>query len=105
MPDKSQRARGAGLVALALLGAVLVLAAATAGSAKPAGSGTPDTMIATWDATGTQAFTASGLGPVEGHVIFAYVAIAEYDSVVSIKGGYEPFVVDYDGPDDASAEA
>ena len=38
-------------------------------------------------------------------MIFAYVAIAVYDSVMAIKGGYEPFAVDVDAPDDSSAEA
>ena len=34
------------------------------------------------------------LSPAEGHVIFAYVAIAVYDSVMAVEGGYEPFAVD-----------
>ena len=38
-------------------------------------------------------------------MIFAYVAIAVYDSVMAVKGGYEPFAVDVDAPDGASAEA
>jgi len=88
-----------------LLAATLVLVAATAGSARSGSSGAPDTYVASWDATGQQAFTAAALSPAEGHTIFAYVAIAVYDSVVAIKGGYQPFAVDYDGPDDASAEA
>ena len=40
------------------------------------------------------AFTAAALSPAEGHAIFAYVAIAVYDSVMAIAAGYEPFVVD-----------
>ena len=32
-------------------------------------------------------------------MIFAYVAIAVYDSVMAIEGGYEPFAVDVDAPD------
>ncbi len=35
-----------------------------------------------------QAFTAAALSPAEGHAIFAYVAIAVYDSVMAVKGGY-----------------
>ena len=58
----------------------------------------PDTFVAAWDAIGTQAFTAAGLSPAEGHTIFAYVAIAVYDSVVAVEGGYEPFAVDIDAP-------
>ena len=55
--------------------------------------------MADWDAIGTQAFTAAALSPAEGHTIFAYVAIAVYDSVMAVEGGYEPFAVDVDAPD------
>ena len=55
--------------------------------------------------SGRQAFTAAALTPAEGHMIFAYVAIAVYDSVMAIEGGYEPFAVDVDAPGGASAEA
>ena len=48
---------------------------------------------------------AAALSPAEGHTIFAYVAIAVYDSVMAVKGGYEPFAVDVDAPGGASAEA
>src|SRR5262249_52422564 len=34
-----------------------------------------------------------------------YEGIAVYDSVMAIDGGYEPFAVDLEAPDDASAEA
>jgi hypothetical protein len=95
----------AGLVLVLLAAGVLALGGAGAGSARPQPAGPPDTYVASWDATGTQAFTAAGLTPAEGHVIFAYVAIAVYDSVMAIEGGYRPFVVKFDGPDDASAEA
>ena len=74
-------------------------------SAKSDASGTPDTYVAYWDDVGSQAFTAAALSPAEGHVIFAYVAIAVYDSVTAIKGGHEQFAVDMDAPDGASAEA
>ena len=33
------------------------------------------------------------------------MAIAVYDSVMAVEGGYEPFLVDADAPDGASAEA
>ena len=38
-------------------------------------------------------------------MIFAYVAIAVYDSVMAIEGGHEPFAIDVDAPEGASAEA
>ena len=64
-----------------------------------------DTFVAEWDAVGTQAFSAAGLSPAEGYPIFAYVAVAVYDSVVAIKGGFEPFAIADDAPASASAEA
>jgi hypothetical protein len=67
--------------------------------------GPADTFVTDWDTIGTQAFSAAALTPAEGHTIFAYVAIAVYDSVMAVKGGYEPFAVDVDAPDGASAEA
>ena len=65
----------------------------------------PGTVVAEWDAIGTQAFTAAALTPAEGHTLFAYVAIAVYDSVMAIEGGYEPFAIDLDAPASASSEA
>src|SRR4029079_11385198 len=67
-------------------------------------AGPADTFVASWDATASRAFTASGLTPAEGMTIFAYLGIAEYDSVVAVKGGYEPFMVQVRAPG-ASAEA
>ena len=97
----------------ALLAAVVALSTAapaavaagevSAGHPQPAE--TPDSFVAEWDAVGTQAFSAAGLSPGEGYPIFAYVAVAVYDSVVAINGGYEPFAVDIDAPATASAEA
>jgi hypothetical protein len=94
-----------GTVLALLAAAVLALSGATTSSAKPVAGGPPDTYVANWDAVGTQAFSAAGLTPAEGHVIFAYVAIAIYDSVMAVKGGHEPFAVDVDAPDNTSAEA
>ena len=69
-------------------------------------AGPPDEFVADWDAIGTQAFTAAALSPAEGHTMFAYVAIAVYDSVMAVKGGSRPFAgCDVDAPDGASAEA
>jgi hypothetical protein len=79
-------------------------AVATSSAHRPP-PGPPDTYVADWDAIGSQAFTAASLSPAEGHVIFAYVAIAVYDSVIAIKGGYRPFANDVDAPEGASAEA
>ena len=98
--------RGAWFIAPVLLAVSVVAfdeAAAGSGELRPAGP--PDVFVADWDAIGTQAFTAAALSPAEGHTIFAYVAIAVYDSVMAVKGGYEPFAVDADAPRGASAEA
>jgi len=92
-------------IALALLAVIVALGGASASSAKQQPPGPPDTYVAAWDAIGTQAFSASGLTAAEGHVIFAYVAIAVYDAVMAVDGGYEPFANDVDGPADASAQA
>ena len=79
--------------------------AATSSIAKGKPAGPPDTYVTDWDAVGVQAFSAAALTPAEGHVIFAYVAIAVYDSVMAIEGGYRPFAIDVDAPAGASAEA
>jgi hypothetical protein len=92
-------------IALALLVTVVALGGASASDAKPQPAGPPDTYVTSWDAVGSQAFTAAGLTPAEGHPIFAYVAIAVYDSVVAVEGGYEPFAVDARVSRRASAEA
>jgi hypothetical protein len=98
--------RKARFISLALLvvGAV-VLGGAAKSSAHGQPAGPPDTYVSDWDAVGAEAFTASGLTAAEGHVIFAYVAIAVYDSVMAVEGGYRPFAVDVDAPAGASAEA
>jgi len=85
--------------------AVAALGGAATSSAEPQSSGPPDTYVAYWDDIGSQAFTTAALSPAEGHVIFAYVGIAVYDSVTGIDGGHEPFAVDADAPADASPEA
>src|SRR4249920_1399884 len=93
-------------IAPALLVLVLVLpGAATSSMAQGRSAGPPDTYVTDWDAVGVAAFSAAALTPAEGHVIFAYVAIAVYDSVMAIKGGYEPFAVGVDAPPGTSAEA
>ena len=93
------------IVAVGLLAALVVLGGTTTSGATKKPAGPPDTYVTNWDAVGTQAFSAAGLTPAEGHVIFAYVAVAVYDSVVAIKGGYKPFAVDVDAPRRASMQA
>jgi hypothetical protein len=93
------------LVAPALGGVRANGVVATRGAPASAPARPPDTSVATWDAIGTQAFTAAALSPAEGHTIFAYVAIAVYDAVMAIEGDYEPFAVHLDAPSGASAEA
>ena len=98
--------RRAWLIALALLTPLVVgLSEPAASTAEGQSAGPPDTFVTDWDGIGTQAFSAAALSPAEGHTIFAYVAIAVYDSVIAVKGGYEPFAVDVDAPAGASAEA
>jgi hypothetical protein len=92
-------------VVASLVAAVVALGGATTSSANPRPAGPPDTYVASWDAVGAQAFTAAALTPAEGIPIFAYVAIAVYDSVMAVEGGYEPFAIHVDAPDGASAEA
>jgi hypothetical protein len=90
-------------VVLAVSLAGLVVASPARGSSEPPGP--PDTYVTAWDAIGTQAFSAAALSPAEGHTIFAYVAIAVYDAVMAVEGGYDSFAVDIDPPAGASAEA
>jgi hypothetical protein len=94
------------LIASALLAAAVVVpGGAMSSTAQGQAGGPPDTYVTDWDAIATQAFTAAGLTPAEGHVIFAYVAIAVYDSVMATEGGYRPFAIDVDAPAGASPEA
>jgi hypothetical protein len=94
-------------ISVALFAAAAVglggMAATTGAHAQPAS--TPDTYVNYWDGVGSQAFTAAVLTPPEGVVIFANVGIAVYDSVMAIRGGYQPFAVDVEAPAGASAEA
>lgn len=93
------------ILALFLAAVVGLSGAVATSSAHRSPASPPDTYVADWDAVGSQAFTAASLSPAEGHVIFAYVAIAVYDSVIAIEGGYRPFANDVDAPQGASAEA
>lgn len=105
---RSRTSRVAVLLApvLVTMSVVGLASPASAGDGRGHGdTGTPDTSVASWDAVGTQAFTAAALSPAEGHTLFSYVAIAVYDAVMAVEGGYEPFLVDADARDGASAEA
>ena len=95
-------------IAAGVLLAVAVAAGGLSTSARgqPAqAASVPDTYVAYWDTVGNQAFTAAAPDGTESIIIFAYVGIAEYDSVIAIEGGYQPFAVDVDAPDGASPEA
>jgi hypothetical protein len=90
--------------------ATSLLVASTAGAGNAAAhqahlTTPPDSYVAAWDATGSKAFTAAALSPAEGHVIFAYVSIAVYDAVMSIRKDYWPFAVRANAPAGASPEA
>lgn len=98
----------------ALLVSGACIAVVTAGLALPAESAThksaksapsPDTYVTQWDTIGTQAFSAAALSPAEGHTIFAYTAIAVYDSVMAISRDHKPFAVRANAPKGASPEA
>ena len=93
------------LIAVLFVAAVVASGGAAANSGRVQAAGLPDTYVADWDVVGSQAFTAAGLSPAEGHVIFAYVAVAVYDSVMAIEGGYQPFAIDVTAPAGASTEA
>ena len=79
-------------------------AAATSG-AHDRSAGTADTFVTDWDLIGQQAYVAAGWTVPEGHELFAYLAIAVYDSVMAIDGSNRPFIVDVDAPEDTSKEA
>ena len=95
-----RRQLAAALGAAALLIGSLPSAVAADEPARPA-----DTFVAAWDAIGVQAASAAALTPPDGHILFAYVAIAEYDAVTAVQEDYEPFAVDLDAPHGTSAEA
>lgn len=68
-------------------------------------SRTPDHYVTQWDAVGAAAFTESRLSPAEGHLVFAYAAIAVYDSVVAVDHRYESFAVRTRAPATTSVDA
>ena len=103
---KRKISRAAWLIApVVLTVSVVGLGESVAGGGGHRSKGPPDTYVTAWDSVGVQAFSAAGLSPAEGHTIFAYVAIAVYDAVMAVEGGYEPFAVDIDASDGASPQA
>ena len=90
--------------ALLMVVALLTVSVAWTGGAAASSEaghrgGPPDTFVTDWDAHRHPGIHAPRLlSPAEGHTIFAYVAIAVYDSVMAVEGGYEPFAVDVDAP-------
>lgn len=105
MRFKSVASLGVTVVTALAMSLLVPSATATTRAGGPHASGPPDFSIVNWDSVAMQAFTAAALPPPDGHVIFAYTAIAMYDAVVAIEGGYQPFAVDLDAPADASPEA
>jgi hypothetical protein len=94
------------LAATAGAATLLSLAAPTgAPSAATQRDPAPDTYVTTWDAIGSQAFTAAALSPAEGQIIFAYESIAVYDAVMAVHRVYRPFAVIDRAPAGASAQA
>ena len=66
---------------------------------------TADTYVVEWNEVAMRAFTASGLSPAEAFPALAQVGIAVYDSVVAVRGTYEPFAVHAQALPGTSAEA
>ena len=93
------------IIALSVASLLALGPAATAATAQAHPRQAPDSSVVEWDAVGTRAFTAAALSPAEGHMIFAYVAVAVYDSVMAIDRDHEPFSVDIGVHHGASAPA
>ena len=91
------------LLTLMLTIAFTTVAMATP-SARVQAADPSDTYFTSWDAITSQAIAASGFANPEIFVTYAYVDIAIYDSVVAVKGGYEPFMTEVHAPH-ASPEA
>jgi vanadium-dependent haloperoxidase-like protein len=89
------------------IAAVLAVVPASAGATNAGGSHqrAPDTYITAMDEAGTAAYTASGFGPAEGHIVFGYASVATYDAVMAVHKQYQPFAVHDNPPAGTSAEA
>ena len=93
--------------ACALLSATVLVTTGFAPTADATGRhhARTDTYVSAWDAVGSRAFTAAGLSPAEGHVIFGYAGIAVYDAVMAVRRKYEPFTIRTRARRGASPEA
>jgi hypothetical protein len=91
---------GASLAVLAF-----ALSAGTRPSARVESAGVPDTTVAYWDNVATQVYAAAGFSPPDAFPLYSYLGISIYDSVVAVKGGYEPFAIKAARAPNASAEA
>lgn len=97
---------GRRMIAAAVVAAIAVgPATATSTATGRHSPADPDTYVTAWDAIGTQAVTAAGRTPPDGHVILAYTFVAVYDAVMAVHREYAPFAVDAHAPHGASAEA
>lgn len=86
--------------------AFLVASNSRAGGSPATAAGPPDASVTDWDAVAMTAMLANpGITPPEQLVLYGYLSIAVYDSVVAINGGYEPFLVDASAPAGTSSEA
>ena len=91
--------------ALTAAACVLALFAAAPPGVANAAPAAPDTFVTYWDDIASQAVTAAALPPPDGHTVFAYEAVAVYDSVMAVSGKYEPFAIIGNAPKGASVEA
>lgn len=93
-------------VAAALAGAMTAVLGMQANDTPEASAAaSADSHIAHWDSVAMKAASAPGNTPAEQFPVFAYLAIATYDSVVAIEGGSQPFLISGDAPSGASPEA
>ncbi len=74
-------------------------------STRAESAGIPDTTVAYWDNVAIQVYAAAGFTPPDAFPLYGYLGIAVYDSVVAVKGGYEPFAIKAARAPNASAEA
>lgn len=104
-PARRRRWSVVGVCVSAVVAVALVSPGPGAADAAPAAGQAADTSVTRWDAVGAAAFTATGLSPAEGHLVFAYASIAVYDAVVAVDHRYESFAVDTRAPASTSVEA
>jgi hypothetical protein len=95
------------LIVLPLVAAAAVAlgGASTTSGASVRSAAPPESFVTDWDLIAQQAYVAAGWTVPEGHELYAYMAIAVYDSVMAIDGGHRPFLIDVRAPADTSQEA